>query len=87
MLWLTKNCPQLSDGQIVKLVGSTKKTVDLIRNKRYWNSSNLIPKDPVVCNLCTQLDIKKAIEKAERKAKGKDQKNKNYDKKSKDKTY
>ena len=68
VLWLTKNCPQLSDSQIVKLVGSTKKTVDLIRNKRYWNSSNLIPKDPVVCNLCTQLDIKKAIEKAERKA-------------------
>jgi len=68
VLWLTKNCPQLSDGQIVKLVGSTKKTVDLIRNKRYWNSSNLISKDPVVCNMCTQLDIKKAIEKAERKA-------------------
>ena len=34
VLWLTKNCPQLSDGQIVKLVGSTKKTVTLIRNKR-----------------------------------------------------
>jgi len=66
--WLTRNYPQLSDGQIVKLVGSTKKTVDLIRNKRYWNSSNLSPKDPVVCNLCTQADIKKAIDKADRKA-------------------
>ena len=62
VLWLTKNCPQLSDGQIVKLVGSTKKTVDLIRNKRYWNSSNLSSKDPVVSNLCSQADIKKAIE-------------------------
>ena len=68
VLWLTKNCPLLSDSQIVKLVGSTKKTVNLIRNKRYWNSSNLSPKDPVVSNLCTQLDIKNAIEKAERKA-------------------
>ena len=66
--WLTKNYPQLSDGQIVKLVGSTKNTVDLIRNKRYWNSSNLSPKDPVVSNLCSQVDIKKAIEKADRKA-------------------
>ena len=68
VLWLTKNYPQLSDGQIVKLVGSTKNTVSLIRNKRYWNSSNLSAKDPVVSNLCSQIDIKNAIDKAERKA-------------------
>jgi len=68
VLWLTKNCPQLSDSQIVKLVGSTKKTVDLIRYKKYWNSSNLSAKDPVVSNICSQIDIKEAIEKAERKA-------------------
>ena len=66
--WLTKNYPQLSDSQIVKLVGSTKKTVDLIRSKRYWNSSNLSPKDPVVSNLCTQSDIKNAADKADKKA-------------------
>ena len=68
ILWLTKNYPQLSDSQIVKLVGSTKNTVSLIRNKRYWNSSNLSSKDPVVSNLCTQIDIKSALDKAERKA-------------------
>ena len=67
VLWLTKNYPQLSDGQIVKLVGSTKNTVSLIRNKRYWNSSNLSSKDPVVSNLCTQIDIKNAVDKADRK--------------------
>ena len=49
------------------MVGSTKNTVSLIRNKNYWNSSNLSPKDPVVSNLCSQIDIKNAIEKAERK--------------------
>jgi len=68
VFWLTKNYPQLSDGQIVKLVGSTKKTVDLIRTKRYWNSSNLSAKDPVVSSLCTQADIKNAVDKANRKA-------------------
>ena len=68
VLWFTKNYPQLSDGQIVKLVGSTTKTVDLIRNKRYWNSSNLSSKDPVVSNLCSQVDIQNAIDKADRKA-------------------
>ena len=67
VLWLTKNFSQLSDSQIVKLVGSTKKTVDLIRNKKYWNSSNLSSKDPVVSNLCSQIDIRNASDKADRR--------------------
>ena len=66
ILWLIKNYPQLSDSQIVKLVGSTKNTVSLIRNKRYWNSSNLSAKDPVVSNLCSQIDIKNAVDKSDR---------------------
>ena len=66
-LWLIKNYPKLSDGQIGKLIGSTKNTVTLIKNNKYWNTSNLVPKDPVVANLCSQIDIKKADEKAERK--------------------
>ena len=67
VLWLTKNYQQLSDGQIVKLVGSTKNTVASIRKKNYWNSSSLSPKDPVVSNFCTQIDILNAVEKADRK--------------------
>ena len=67
VLWLIKNYPQLSDGQIGKLVGSTKNTVTLIKNKNYWNTSNLSPKDPVVSNLCSQVDIKKAVDKAARR--------------------
>ena len=67
-LWLIKNYPNLSDGQIGKLVGSTKNTVSLIKNNSYWNSSNLSPKDPVVSNLCTQADIINAADKADRKA-------------------
>ena len=67
-LWLIKNYPELSDRQIGKLVGSTKNTVFLIKNNNYWNSSNLIPKDPVVSSLCSQIDIKNAVEKANLKA-------------------
>ena len=67
VLWRTKNYPQLSDGQIIKLVGSTKNTVAAIRNKNYWNSSNLTPKDPVVFNFCSIADINKAVDKADRK--------------------
>ena len=65
--WLIRNCPQISDGQIVKLIGSTKNTVSAIRNKSYWNSSNLSPKDPVVSNLCSQAEIKNAVDKADKK--------------------
>ena len=71
VLWLLKNHPQLSDGQIGKLVGSTKNTVTLIRNKNYWNFSNLSAKDPVVSNLCSQIDIKSASAKADRRIKRK----------------
>ena len=67
VLWLLKNYSILSDGQIGKLVGSTKNTVSLIRNNNYWNSSNLVQKDPVVSNLCSQNDIKNAEAKAERR--------------------
>ena len=67
IFWLIKNHSQLSDGQIAKLVGSTKNTVFLIRNNNYWNSSNLSPKDPVVFNLCSQADIKNAVDKADRR--------------------
>ena len=51
----------------MKLVGSTKNTVAAIKNKSYWNSSNLTPKDPVVFNFCSEVDIKKAVEKADRR--------------------
>ena len=65
-LWLIRNYPKISEGQIGKLIGSTKNTVALIKNNKYWNSSNLSPKDPVVSNLCSQSDIEKANQKAER---------------------
>ena len=69
VLWLVKNFPQLSDGQIAKMVGSTKGTVGLIRNRSYWNLSSLTAKDPVILGLCSQLQFEKAVEKADRRVK------------------
>jgi hypothetical protein len=65
--WLTKNYPMLADSQICKLVGSTKNTVDAIRNRKHWNMSNISPKDPVMASLCSQTDLQAAIDKAKRK--------------------
>ena len=66
-MWLVKNFSQLSDGQIAKLVGSTKGTVALIRNRTFWNFSSLTARDPVILGLCTQINFEKAIGKANRK--------------------
>ena len=67
ILWLCKNAPELTDGQISKLVGSTKGTVALIRKRSYWNFSNLKPRDPVILSLCTQDAFQKALDKAKRR--------------------
>ena len=67
ILWLCKNASELTDGQISKLVGSTKGTVSLIRKRSYWNFSNLKPRDPVILSLCTQEAFQKSLEKAKRR--------------------
>ena len=66
ILWLVKNYPELTDGQISILVGSTKGTVSLIRKRSYWNFSNLKARDPVILALCTQEIFEKALAKAKR---------------------
>ena len=67
ILWLCKNASELTDGQISKLVGSTKGTVSLIRKRSYWNFSNLKPRDPVILALCSQESFQKALDKAKRR--------------------
>ena len=67
ILWLCKNASELTDGQISKLVGSTKGTVSLIRKRSYWNFSNLKARDPVILALCTQEAFEKSLEKAKRR--------------------
>ena len=85
-LWLLKNYSEFTDGQVSKLVGSTKGTVSLIRKRSYWNFSNLRAKDPVILGLCSQDVFEKSLEKAkkrverEKKAKIKEEKLKNSQK-------
>ena len=67
ILWLVKNFPEFTDGQVSILVGSTKGTVSLIRKRSYWNFSNLKPRDPVILALCTQEIFEKALAKAKRR--------------------
>ncbi|NKB21593.1 MAG: DUF1013 domain-containing protein [Alphaproteobacteria bacterium] len=64
--WLVKNFPQLSDGQISKLVGTTKPTINGVRERTHWNINNIKPRDPVALGLVARDDLTAAIEKANR---------------------
>jgi hypothetical protein len=62
--WLVKFHPELSDGQISKLVGTTKPTIQAIRERTHWNISNIQPIDPVALGLCKQSELDAAVQKA-----------------------
>ena len=64
--WLIRNHPELKDSQIARLVGSTKNTIDGIRNRTNWNMNNIRPQDPVGLGLCKQVELDEALAKAER---------------------
>ncbi|HCL65316.1 MAG TPA: DUF1013 domain-containing protein [Rhizobium sp.] len=64
ILWLVRNHPELKDAQISRLVGTTKSTIEQIRDRTHWNSANLTPMDPVTLGLCSQIDLDLEVEKA-----------------------
>ena len=64
ILWLVKFHPELSDGQISKLVGTTKPTIQSIRERTHWNIANMQPIDPVALGLCKQSELDAAVQKA-----------------------
>jgi len=55
--WIVRNHPEITDGQIGKLIGTTKTTIQAIRDKSHWNIANITPKDPVTLGLCTQREL------------------------------
>ena len=64
ILWLVRNHPELKDAQISRLVGTTKSTIEQIRDRTHWNSTNLTAMDPVTLGLCTQIDLDLEVERA-----------------------
>ena len=60
--WLLKEFPAITDNEIIKLIRTTKNTVDSIRNKSHWNYENIITKDPVKLGFCSEKDLNKVSE-------------------------
>ncbi|MCA8879476.1 MAG: DUF1013 domain-containing protein [Rhodobacteraceae bacterium] len=64
ILWLVKFHPELADSQIAKLVGTTKPTIQTIRERTHWNIANIQPIDPVALGLCKQTELDSVVQKA-----------------------
>jgi uncharacterized protein len=64
ILWLVRNHAELKDAQISRLVGTTKSTIEQIRDRTHWNAANLTPMDPVTLGLCSQIDLDLEVERA-----------------------
>ena len=66
--WIIKNHPEVTDGQISKLIGTTRTTIAAIRDRSHWNMANITPKDPVTLGLTTQRELDAAVAKAAKAA-------------------
>jgi hypothetical protein len=64
ILWLIRNHPELKDSQIMRLVGTTKSTIQAIRERTHWNAPNLQPLDPVTLGLASQIDLDLEVQRA-----------------------
>ena len=64
ILWLVRNHPELKDAQIMRLVGTTKTTIQQVRDRTHWNSSTLSPLDPVTLGLASQIDLDFEVQRA-----------------------
>lgn len=62
--WLLRHHPELSDQQICRLLGTTKQTVQAVRDRTHWKSAEIRPRDPVILGLCTQTELDEAVAKA-----------------------
>ncbi|MFG1477903.1 cell cycle transcriptional regulator TrcR [Xanthobacter sp. V4C-4] len=64
ILWLLRNHPELKDAQIIRLVGTTKSTIQAIKDRSHWNAAQLSPMDPVTLGLCSQIDLDLEVQRA-----------------------
>jgi hypothetical protein len=62
--WVLKHYPQMSDASLCRLLGTTKATIEAIRNKTHKKALNIKPRHPVTLGLCTQRDLDQAVEEA-----------------------
>lgn len=64
--WLVKTHPELSDAAISRLIGTTKPTINAVRDRTHWNAANIKAQNPLILGLCTHKDLEEALSKVKR---------------------
>ena len=62
--WILRNHPEFADADIIRLIGTTKATIQKIRERSHWNATNIKAVDPVTLGLCSQLELDLAVTRA-----------------------
>jgi uncharacterized protein len=71
--WIIRNHPEISDAQIGKLIGTTRNTINALRDRTHWNIQNIVAKDPVTLGLCSQRELDAAVAKAAKRTRSTDE--------------
>ncbi|MBS4049438.1 MAG: cell cycle transcriptional regulator TrcR [Ferrovibrio sp.] len=59
--WLLKYHPEVQTAQIQKLLGTTKATIDRVKNHTHPNHANIKPRDPVYLGICSQMELDRVL--------------------------
>lgn len=66
--WLVREHPELSDAAISRLIGTTKQTINAVRDRTHWNSPNIKPRSPMALGLCSSVELNEAVAKSRKRA-------------------
>ena len=61
--WFIRNIPNIPDSKICKIIGTTKKTVQAIRDRTYWNMQNIRAQNPFEIGLCSKEEVESIVDK------------------------
>ena len=57
--WVLKNLPNLPDSKTCKLIGTTKNTIQSVRDRTHWNTANIRAQNPIELGFCTKGELEK----------------------------
>lgn len=61
--WFIRYHPTVTDQQIIKIIGTTKTTINSVKLRSHWNMTNIKPRDPVLLGLCSQTELENLLDK------------------------
>lgn len=61
IMWILLNYPEINDYYIMKLVNTTKDTINSVKDRSHWNIGQIVPRDPMTLGLCQKSDFEQVL--------------------------